>query len=206
MVAIAGLYRTGKSYLLNRLMGKGAGFTVGPSVKACTKGIWLWGRALPSPDGGGAYHVLFLDTEGLGSTVRGTSYDSRVFALAILLSSAFIYNSTGVIDGDALARLSLVVNLTRHIHVRSSSAEVRLWAGRVCVYVCQSVCTCVSVRVPSPSLSPSPAARRGHGVLLPLPLLPVGRQGLWCETGTRRQTHHLAGLPGGRAQTRGRRQ
>lgn len=37
VVAIAGLYRTGKSYLLNALMGRGAGFTVGPTVKACTK-------------------------------------------------------------------------------------------------------------------------------------------------------------------------
>ncbi|MDR3740713.1 MAG: hypothetical protein P4L40_16995, partial [Terracidiphilus sp.] len=124
VIAVAGMYRTGKSYLLNRLMGRGSGFVVGPSVKACTKGIWLWGRAVPSSDAAGGVHVLFLDTEGLGSTVRGASYDSRVFALAILLSSTFIYNSTGVIDGDALARLSLVVNLTKHIHVRSSSAEV----------------------------------------------------------------------------------
>ena len=36
IVSIAGLYRTGKSYLLNALMGKSAGFTVGPTVKACT--------------------------------------------------------------------------------------------------------------------------------------------------------------------------
>ena len=131
-MSIAGLYRTGKSYLLNRLMGKPTGFTVGPTVKACTKGLWLWGKSIELD--GADYHVLFLDTEGLGSTIRGMSYDSRVFALAILLSSCFVYNSTGTIDGDALSRLSLVVNLTKHIHVRATSAVVRVvgmrWSGR----------------------------------------------------------------------------
>lgn len=120
VVAIAGLYRTGKSYLLNALMGKGAGFTVGPTIKACTKGIWIWGKALELGDS--HTNVLFLDTEGLGSTIRGASYDSRIFALSLLLSSFFVYNSVGVIDGDAIGRLSLVVNLTKFIHVQAHSS------------------------------------------------------------------------------------
>ena len=61
---------------------------VGASVKACTKGIWLCARADSSrPD----THVLFLDTEGLSSTSRSENYDARVFALALLLSSYFVY-------------------------------------------------------------------------------------------------------------------
>jgi hypothetical protein len=174
-------------------MGKGAGFTVGPTVKACTKGIWIWGKAIEVGPGfgvcqqpihysnasrwrcrgssywatvclfdppayavsshggwiweghplcrcvplsvilcvilcviecvaqvGGSDHlnVLFLDTEGLGSTIRGSTYDCRIFALSLLLSSYFVYNSLGVIDGDAISRLGLVVNLTKHIQVR----------------------------------------------------------------------------------------
>ena len=69
---------------------------------------------------GGSDHlnVLFLDTEGLGSTIRGSTYDCRIFALSLLLSSYFVYNSLGVIDGDAISRLGLVVNLTKHIQVR----------------------------------------------------------------------------------------
>ena len=157
------MYRTGKSYLLNALMGAskagggtapapapssassspaasqppppppsaaaapglggvgGGGFSVGSTVKACTKGIWVWGRALEVE--GSDTHVLFLDTEGLGSTVRSETYDTRVFALALLLSSYFIYNSFGTVDGAAIAKLSLVVNLTRHIHVRSAAGR-----------------------------------------------------------------------------------
>ena len=43
----------------------------------------------------------------------------RIFSLALLLSSYFIYNSTGSIDENALNNLSLVVNLTKHIQFKS---------------------------------------------------------------------------------------
>ena len=35
-----GLYRTGKSYLLNQLIGESDVFKVDPSTEACTRGIW----------------------------------------------------------------------------------------------------------------------------------------------------------------------
>ncbi|CAM9463070.1 unnamed protein product, partial [Heterosigma akashiwo] len=44
VVAVAGLYRTGKSSLLNWLMDKQSGFQVGPTVQRCTRGLWIWGR------------------------------------------------------------------------------------------------------------------------------------------------------------------
>lgn len=43
VVSVAGLYRTGKSYLLNRiLLGRSSGFGVGPTINPCTRGLWLW--------------------------------------------------------------------------------------------------------------------------------------------------------------------
>jgi polynucleotide 5'-kinase involved in rRNA processing len=33
VIAIVGPYRTGKSYLLNRLMGKNSGFALGPTIQ-----------------------------------------------------------------------------------------------------------------------------------------------------------------------------
>mmetsp|Transcript_17968 Transcript_17968/g.55276 ORF Transcript_17968/g.55276 Transcript_17968/m.55276 type:complete len:863 (-) Transcript_17968:32-2620(-) len=125
VVSIAGLWRTGKSYLLNHLSGancegKGGGFTVGATVNACTKGLWLWGEPVKLEDG---LTVVFIDTEGLGSTSRTQTEDSQIFSLALLLSSLFVWNSRGVIDGNALEDFALVVNLTKHIHVRSNAAS-----------------------------------------------------------------------------------
>jgi len=121
VVAIAGLWRTGKSYLLNHLSGaatRSGGFDVGATVNACTKGLWLWGEPVTLEDG---LTVLFVDTEGLGSTSRTQTEDSQIFSLALLLSSLFVWNSRGVIDGNALEDFALVVNLTKHIHVRSNA-------------------------------------------------------------------------------------
>ncbi len=38
VVSVAGMYRTGKSYLLNRmLLNRSGGFGVGPTINPCTK-------------------------------------------------------------------------------------------------------------------------------------------------------------------------
>ncbi|KAG7394431.1 hypothetical protein PHYBOEH_005201 [Phytophthora boehmeriae] len=128
VVAIAGLYRTGKSYLLNLLLGRDRAeemFDVGATVNACTKGIWIWGQPVANTRLKAFKHlkkdttIVFMDTEGLGSTQRSQTQDTRIFALALLLSSMFIYNSRGVIDASAIEDLSLVVNLTKYIQAQA---------------------------------------------------------------------------------------
>ena len=40
VLSVAGMYRTGKSYLLNRVfLNRSKAFAVGPSINPCTKGI-----------------------------------------------------------------------------------------------------------------------------------------------------------------------
>ena len=60
-------------------------------------------------------NILVVDSEGIGGLDEDNNHDMRIFSLALLLSSFFIYNSTGSIDENALSSLSLVVNLTKHI-------------------------------------------------------------------------------------------
>jgi hypothetical protein len=61
-----------------------------------------------------------MDTEGLGALDEDSNHDVRIFSLAILLSSYFIYNSVGSIDENALQNLGLIINLTKHIQLKSS--------------------------------------------------------------------------------------
>jgi hypothetical protein len=97
VVSVAGMYRTGKSYLLNRvLLNRQRGFGVGPTINPCTKGIWLWGAPLSgTTPSGEPINVLVIDSEGLGGLDEDNNHDMRIFSLALLISSYFVYNSMG---------------------------------------------------------------------------------------------------------------
>jgi hypothetical protein len=69
VVSVAGLYRTGKSYLLNRvLLNRSNGFGVGPTVNPCTKGLWCWGTPIKGTSTDGEpVNIVVIDTEGIGA-------------------------------------------------------------------------------------------------------------------------------------------
>ena len=49
IISLVGKYRTGKSFLLNRVIlntQQNSGFGVAPTFKPCTKGIWIWSEPL----------------------------------------------------------------------------------------------------------------------------------------------------------------
>ncbi|KAM5256392.1 guanylate-binding protein 6-like [Ctenodactylus gundi] len=121
VVAIVGLYRTGKSYLMNRLAGQNHGFSLGSTIQSETKGIWMW--CLPHPTKPNTTLVL-LDTEGLGDVEKGDPVnDSWIFALAVLLSSAFVYNSMKTINHQALEQLHYVTELTQLIRAKLPNSD-----------------------------------------------------------------------------------
>jgi len=75
------------------------GFEVGPTINPCTKGIWIWGRPIKIKNSKNEeVNVLIIDTEGLGALDEDSNHDNKIFSLALLLSSVFIYNSMGAID------------------------------------------------------------------------------------------------------------
>ncbi|KAL1277317.1 hypothetical protein QQF64_023990 [Cirrhinus molitorella] len=122
VVAVVGLYRTGKSYLMNRLAGKQTGFALGSTIESKTKGIWMW--CVPHPTKAETTLVL-LDTEGFGDVDKGDSkHDTRIFSLAVLLSSTLVLNSRGAIDNRAIEDLQYVIELTEYIKIRSPDENV----------------------------------------------------------------------------------
>ena len=121
-VVVAGPYRSGKSTLLNLLLpptiSRHAGFAVGSSIQACTKGIWLWGEPI-KVDG---RTILLLDSEGLGSIGKEQTFDVQIFSLSILLASMFLLNTSGTINEGALEQLELVVQMTERVRAKDSRA------------------------------------------------------------------------------------
>ena len=128
IISLVGKYRTGKSFLLNRVLldrKQISGFSVGPTFKPCTKGIWIWSDPLmisnihcktPFP-------VFLIDTEGLGAYDEEINHDSKIFLIAVLISSLFIFNSFGAIDENAINSLSFILNLSKTIKIKSVNKE-----------------------------------------------------------------------------------
>ncbi|KAK9918012.1 hypothetical protein WJX75_000546 [Coccomyxa subellipsoidea] len=123
VVSVSGRARQGKSFILNQLLGQSSGFTVGPTHRPCTKGLWMWSTPVEqqAPDGS-RFHLVLLDTEGIDAYDQTGQYSTQIFSLAVLLSSLFVYNQMGGIDEAALDRLSLVTEMTKHIRVRAGNA------------------------------------------------------------------------------------
>ena len=118
IISLVGKYRTGKSFLLNRVLlnkQKNSGFGVGPTFRPCTKGIWIWSEPfiVTNSKSSKPFPCFLIDTEGLGAYI--------IFLIAILISSLFIYNSFGAIDEISLTSLSLVLNLGETIKIKSLS-------------------------------------------------------------------------------------
>ena len=61
-----------------------------------------------------------IDSEGIGALDEDTNHDTKIFSLALLLSSQFIYNSVGSIDENALESLSLIIHLTKNIQIKAN--------------------------------------------------------------------------------------
>ena len=126
IISLVGKYRTGKSFLLNRVLlnrEQSPGFGVGPTIKPCTKGIWIWSHPLIISNSHckEPFPCFLIDTEGLGAYDEEVNHDSKVFLIAILISSLFIYNSFGTIDENAINSLSFVLNLSKTIKLRNNS-------------------------------------------------------------------------------------
>ena len=126
VLTVVGRSRTGKSFLLNRVLlgGKNA-FGVDASIRACTKGLWF--SHVPGPEflrlmgvhedeaNECTYDVLVVDTEGINALDRDQSYDTRIFTLALLISSTLVYNSLGAIDESAISTLAGVTTIANSL-------------------------------------------------------------------------------------------
>lgn len=128
-VGVVGKFHSGKSFLMNQLMGKTKGFGIGPSVRPETMGIWMWGEPLKVQlRSGQQLSLIFLDTEGFAATNVSENYDAKIFAIATLISSHLIYNSVKIIDQSEIDYLELLSRRTQLFALRSQLSRAK-WNG-----------------------------------------------------------------------------
>ncbi|KAJ9177115.1 hypothetical protein P3X46_012365 [Hevea brasiliensis] len=124
VVSVCGPTRQGKSFILNQLLGRSTGFQVASTHQPHTKGLWMWSVPLKRTAlDGTEYGLLLLDSGGINAYDQTGMYNIHISSLAVLLSSLFIYNQGGVIDEAALDRLSLLTEMSKHIHGRASEGK-----------------------------------------------------------------------------------
>ena len=128
VISIAGAYRSGKSFLMNRLLlNRFSGFQTAPTIQACTKGLWVWNQPLDVTSSDGVEcSLLVVDSEGLGDTNEDANHDTRIYMLAMLLSSMFLFNGKIAIDEHSLSTMALMLEMCKNLQVRGEGSEEEL--------------------------------------------------------------------------------
>ncbi|XP_028409815.1 guanylate-binding protein 6-like [Dendronephthya gigantea] len=113
VVSIGGMARSGKSYILSRLLGSCDAFKLGHSMDPETFGIWIGTQVLKTDH----FTVLLVDTEGIDSASAEKKNDISLLVLTILLSSYFIFNTLSVPRQSQLEELQCFVQLVTGLRV-----------------------------------------------------------------------------------------
>ena len=133
-VVVIGPYRSGKSFLLNQLLGVPCdeGFGVGHTRKTETKGVWMWSEptvVMSSAPGKPPTSVVYVDTEGFEATGMSDAYDDRIFALSSIVASVLVYNLPETVKEGDIEKLSFALELAREFSGRAAGANGRVGAG-----------------------------------------------------------------------------
>jgi hypothetical protein len=127
-VVVIGPYRSGKSFLLNQLLGVPCdeGFGVGHTRQTETKGVWVWSEPtlVPSSETGTQpTSVVYVDTEGFEATGMSDAYDDRIFALSSIVASVLVYNLPETVKEGDIEKLSFALELAREFSGRTKVSQ-----------------------------------------------------------------------------------
>ncbi|XP_035663745.1 guanylate-binding protein 1-like [Branchiostoma floridae] len=117
--AICGPCRSGKSYILSRLLGTADAFELGHRMDPQTFGIWMGTKVLRGKD----FTIVLLDTEGIDAVTASAGQDASILVMTILLSSRLIYNSLNVPHMGDLEKMQCFIKLATGVTVKQGEAS-----------------------------------------------------------------------------------
>mmetsp|Transcript_64893 Transcript_64893/g.120751 ORF Transcript_64893/g.120751 Transcript_64893/m.120751 type:complete len:863 (-) Transcript_64893:164-2752(-) len=120
VVSVVGPYHSGKSFLLNSLMGSPMAFKIGPKTSPETMGLWLCRTNMTAADGS---EVWLMDSEGFFGPGIDESYDAKVFTIATLLGAHLVYNTVKIIDQQAVSLLEMLARRAQLFRTRTSAED-----------------------------------------------------------------------------------
>jgi len=123
IVSVVGPYHSGKSFLLNALLGNTQVFSIGRRTSPETMGIWLCRTNLQASDGS---EVWLMDSEGFFGPGVAESYDAKIFTIASLLGGHLVYNTVKIIDQQAVNLLEMLARRAQLFRTRSSTEPTRV--------------------------------------------------------------------------------
>lgn len=73
----------------------------------------MWGNFREKE--GGKAKIIFIDSEGTSALNNNKTYDAKIFALIVLISTLFVYNSDSKIDENGISELALAAQISNSI-------------------------------------------------------------------------------------------
>jgi hypothetical protein len=116
VVCIAGPKNSGKSLLLELVIGDRGVFMPQEVIPVPTQGVLIYDHVYEV----GGQNVVILDTQGL----EGNETDSHLLAVLYLLSSTFIFNTKGMIDEAALLYLKPSMDIADHLQSHPGNTDL----------------------------------------------------------------------------------
>ncbi|CAE7231674.1 Gbp5 [Symbiodinium sp. CCMP2456] len=123
IISVVGPFHSGKSFLLNALLGDTQVFSIGRKTSPETMGIWLCRTEWQASDGS---EVWLMDSEGFFGPGVAESYDAKVFTIATLLGGHLVYNTVKIIDQQAVNLLEMLARRAQLFRTRTSKEQANL--------------------------------------------------------------------------------
>lgn len=116
IISISGLANTGKSFVLNQILGVQNAFkTQRESIRKNSHvALWIFSEPIQIEIDSKTFDIYVVDSEGLDTiNTKIHNFDHKLFTLNVLLSSFMIYNQIGKIDGTSISNLQMLTSIAK---------------------------------------------------------------------------------------------